>query len=348
MEIAPKTRKTLALICAILFVPSLALALVATNLEQSLFDPRLYKNAIKAAHVYEQLPGVIAAQIEAKAASDGGLAGVFVGALGPGAMQEMFVSILPPELLQSVVEGGIDQAFAYVNGQSGQADVALGSLNEQLASNSADLVDKYFETLPDCTLLDALGMAGGLLGGGGADLPKCNPPDQVRETIAGPLQAALQEQLNQIFPASVSLASGEDGAASLLQTLGWVRVAAELTPLIALFLLGLVTLLAVRTGREFLRWWGLPLLIGGILALLAGVVIGPATGGVLNTAVLSRLSASVAPALAQMLTQVTAAIASGIGRPIMIDALLVSILGGGLLLAARFVPEGESSLNQPA
>jgi len=291
------------------------------------------------------LPGVIAAQIEAKATNDGGLAGVFVGALGPGAMQEMFVSILPPELSQSVVEGGIDQSLAYVNGQSGQADVGLGSLNDRLASNSADLVDQYFDTLPDCTLLDALSMAGGLLGGGGADLPKCNPPDQVRETIAVPLQAALQEQLGQVLPGSVSLASGGDGLASLLSTIGGVRVAAELTPLIALFLFGLMSLVAVRSPRDLLRWWGIPLLISGILALLAGVVIGPATGGVLNTAVLSRLSASVAPALAQMLTQVTAAITSAIARPIILDAILVSILGGGLFLAARFVPETEGSLN---
>jgi hypothetical protein len=46
-----------------------------------------------------------------------------------------------------------------------------------------------------------------------------------------------------------------------------------------------------------------------------------------------------------MLTQVTAAIASAIARPIILDAILVSILGGGLFLAARLVPETEGSLN---
>ena len=146
METTTKTRKTLALICAIMFVPSMVFALVATNLEQSLFDPRLYKDAIKAARVYEELPGVIAAQIEAKAAEDDGIGSLFVGALGPGAMQELFVSILPPEMLQSIVEGGIDQALAYVNGQTGQADVGLGSLNEELAANSAGLTNPLIES----------------------------------------------------------------------------------------------------------------------------------------------------------------------------------------------------------
>jgi hypothetical protein len=348
MNSSTRTRKSLALICAIMFVPSLVFALVATNLEKSLFDPRLYKDAIKAAHVYEQLPGLIGAQIEANAANNSELAGLFVGALPPGTMQNMFVSILPPELLQSMVEGAIDQALAYVNGQSGQAEVGLGSLNEQLASNSDGLVDQYFSTLPDCTLFDALSFAGGLVGGGDSSagstgtLPKCNPPDAVREAVAAPLQAALQKQLGEIFPTSVSLASGEGGLGSLFSALRWVRVAAELTPLIAFVLFGLMLLLAVRTGRELLRWWGIPLLIGGVLALLAGVLIGPATGGFLNFTLLSRLSASVAPALAQLLAQVTAAIASGIARPIMLDALLVSALGGGLLIAARFAPNEEA------
>lgn len=348
MEISSKTRKTLSLICAILLVPALVLALVATNLEESLFDPQLYKDAIKAAHVYEQLPGVIAGQIEAKAANDGGLAGIFVGALGPGAIQGMLGSILSPELLQPVVEGGIDQALAYVNGQSGQADVGLGSLNEQLAANSAGMVDQYFGTLPDCTFLDALGMAGGLLGGGGGELPKCNPPERVREAIAVPLRAALEEQLGQMIPASVSLTSAGGGVGDLFSALGGLRVAAELTPLIALFLFGLLVLVAVRSWRDLLRWSGLPLLIAGILALLVGLLIGPAGGGFLNGVVLARLSASASLALTQLLGQVTAAVANGLARPIIMDALLVSLLGGALLVAARFVPEEESSLNPPA
>src|SRR5574341_991396 len=163
----------------------------------------------------------------------------------------MFVSILPPELLQSLVEGGIDQALAYVNGQSGQPEVGLGNLNEQLAANSQGLVDQYFSTLPDCTLLDALSFAGGILGGGDSSggsagaLPKCNPPEAVREAVAAPLQAALQDQLAQVFPSSVSLASGEGGLANLFSALQWVRVAAELTPLIAFGLFGLMSLLAV-------------------------------------------------------------------------------------------------------
>jgi hypothetical protein len=331
-------RRTLGMICAILFVPSLVFALVTTNLEKSLFDPQLYKDAIKAAQVYERLPGLIATQIEASAAKQGGIAGLLVGALPPDTVQNMFISVLPPEVLQPLVEKGIDQALAYVNGMSGQADVPLVSFREQVAASSGGLVDEYFKSLPDCTLLDAFNMAGGLIAGGG-DLPKCNPPEAVREAVAAPLQAVLQDQLAQIFPESLSMASGGGGLESLFSALRWVRVAAELTPLLALFFFGAMTLLAIRTSRELLRWWGITLLVAGILAFLAGLLIGPATGGFLNVAVLSRLSASVAPGIAQILTQVASAVASGIARPILLDALLVSVLGGGLLLAARFAPK---------
>jgi len=335
-------RRTLGMICAILFVPTLVFALVTTNLEKSLFDPQLYKDAMKAAQVYERLPGLIATQIETNAASEGGLWGLLVGALPPDTVQNMFISILPPEVLQPLVEKGIDQALAYVNGHSGQTDVPLGGIREQVAASSSGLVDEYFKSLPDCTFMDALSMADGLLGGGG-ELPKCNPPEAVREVVAAPLQALLRDQLAQIFPESLSMASGGGGLASLFLTLGWVRIAAELTPLLALFFFGAMTLLAIRTSRELLRWWGISLLVAGILAFLAGLLIGPATSGFLNLAVLSRLSASVSPGIAQILAQVASAVASGIARPIILDALLVSVLGGGLLLAARFAPKEVSA-----
>jgi len=172
----------------------------------------------------------------------------------------------------------------------------------------------------------------------GGELPKCNPPDAVRQVVAAPLQDALQQQLAQVLPENLSLTEGGGGLTSLFSVLRWVRVAAELTPLIALVLFALMTLLAIRTPRELLRWWGIPLLVAGLLGFLAGVLIGPAAGGFLNLTVLARLSASVTPGIVLILRQVVSAIASGIARPIILDALLVSVIGGGLLLVARFAP----------
>ncbi len=44
-----------------------------------------------------------------------------------------------------------------------------------------------------------------------------------------------------------------------------------LSPLLPLLFLLLITLLVVRTFQDFLRWWGIPLLISGIVALVIGL-----------------------------------------------------------------------------
>lgn len=332
-------RKILALTCAIFFVPSLVLALVSTNLEKSLFDPALYKDALESAQVYERLPDLVAAQLAANASQQSDFSAMLLGALPPEALQRLFASLLPPETLRRLAEQGIDQTFSYVNGQSGDSLLGLGDIKQQLALNSGGLVDQYFDSLPECSLADMLNFAGGLLGDSAQALPQCKPPDAVREAVAAPLRSALQEQLNQVLPDSLSLSGESSGLQGLFKTLRWVRVAAELTPLVALLFLGAMTLLAVRTARDLLRWWGWPLLIAGVIALGAGLLVAPAATGLLDITLIARASQTVGAGIAGLLSNVASAFAAGLVRPIVLDALLVSVLGGGLLVAARFTPQ---------
>ena len=341
MSQSTTTRKTLALICAILFVPSLAFALVASNLEKSLFDPSLYKNALMDAQVYQRLPPLIANQIEASAANEGGLPAMLVGALPQDTVLNMVNSALPANALQSLVENGVDQGLAYVNGKSGQAEISLSDLRQQVSANSGGLVDQYFNSLPECTLADALSLAGGLLGGAG-ELPKCNPPEAVRAVIAGPLQSALQEQLGQMIPGSFSLTETGGGLMSLFSALRWVRTAAQMTPILAIVLFVIMTLLAVRTIRDLLVWWGWPLLSAGLLGLLGGLIVGPAATTIIGAMVIARLPTSLGAGVSLLLRDVVSALASGLAKPILLDAALLTAIGGILLLVLRFGPRDEA------
>jgi hypothetical protein len=331
-------RKILALTCAIFLVPSLVFALVTTNLEKSLFDPALYKQAMNSAQVYERLPDLVAEQMAANARQQDDFSAMLLGALPPGSLQRLFTSILRPETLQRLTEQGIDRTFDYVNGQSGDSVLGLGDIKQELAANSGGLVDQYFDTLPDCGLADMLNFAGGLLSQEG-DLPQCNPPDAVREAVAVPLRSAVEEQLSQVLPDSLSLSGEGSGLQGLFTVLRWVRITAELTPLLALFFLGTVTLLAVRTAHELLRWWGWPLLIGGFIGLGAGLLVAPAVTGLLDLTLIAQVSQTLGPGFAALLSGVASAFAACLVRPIVLDALLVAVLGVGLLVAERFRPE---------
>jgi hypothetical protein len=328
--------RTLALICAILLVPALVFALVTTNLQKSLFDPALYKDAFRAARVYDRLPNLIAEQLAAKAGQQGGVSAFLLGALPPDALQKLLASVLPADAVQRLAEQGIDQALAYVNGRSGDPGISLGGIKQQLASNSGGLLDEYFNSLPACSLADALSLAGGLLGGG--ELPRCNPPDAVKQAISGPLSALLEQQLNEVLPESLGIGGAGTGLQGFFTTLRWMRVAAALTPLLALLLLGVMTLLAVRTAVDLLRWWGWPLLIAGLLSLCAGMLVAPAFTAMMDATLIARLSEAAGPGIAALFSGVASAVAAGLVRPILLDALVVSLLGGLLLILERFSP----------
>ena len=218
-----------------------------------------------------------------------------------------------------------------------QAAFSLGGLKQELAANSGGLLDQYFSSLPDCGLADALNLAGGLIEGG--ELPRCNPPDAVKDALSVPVRAAIEEQLNQVLPDNLALGAAGGGLQGLLATLRLVRTAAILTPVLALILFGAMTLLAVRSIWELLRWWGWPLLMGGLISMGAGLLIAPAATSLLDTTLIARLSDALGPAIAALLSTVAGALAVGLVRPIILDALLVTALGGGLLIAARFAPQ---------
>jgi hypothetical protein len=129
------------------------------------------------------------------------------------------------------------------------------------------------------------------------------------------------------------------GLQGLFTALRWVRIAATLTPLVALLLLVAMTLLAVRTARDLLRWWGWPLLMAGLVSLGAGLLVAPAATTLFDATLIGRLSRAVGSSIAALFSSAASALAAGLVRPILLDALLVSLLGGALLVAAWLSPQ---------
>jgi hypothetical protein len=263
---------------------------------------------------------------------------MLLGALPPDALQRLLTSLLPAEAVQQLTEQGIDAAFSYLNGQTGQASLGLNQFKERLAANSGSMVDDYFSSLPDCTFEDVLALGEGLLGDGA--IPVCNPPEVIREAIAVPLRSTLEQQLDQSLPDSIAL-QNTGGLDGLFATLRWVRTAAQLTPLLVILLLAAMTLLAVRTPWDILRWWGWPLLAAGLFALAAGLFVAPAATSLLDATFVARMAETVGAAIASLLSTVTSTFAAGLVRPIIVDALLVAAVGGVLVSVSYVTPKRQ-------
>ena len=115
-----------------------------------------------------------------------------------------------------------------------------------------------------------------------------------------------------------------------------------LSPLIPLGFLLLVTLLAVRTLPDWMRWWGIPLMSAGILTLVFGVI---------SVALLKNLAGQIVNnnfppvyANATYSADLKQTLIDSVGRvavlaltPALLRGCLISLAGLGLTLVPRFI-----------
>jgi hypothetical protein len=103
--------------------------------------------------------------------------------------------------------------------------------------------------------------------------------------------------------------------------------------LLPLSFLGLIMALVVRSLRGLARWWGIPLLVGGLLSLLT-VLLGAGFAERLISQVVGE------PAMPETLTRLLRGILDGLRDSILGRALvhsLLIVLGAGALLFVGFL-----------
>jgi hypothetical protein len=106
-----------------------------------------------------------------------------------------------------------------------------------------------------------------------------------------------------------------------------VRFVARWGILVSLSLLGVIMALSVRSWRGLARWWGIPLLLGGLIAFLPVLM-----GGAFLRLLMAQMTAGLAamPALTELARAMTEALGAAVLRPQARQA--VGAGGLGLLL----------------
>ena len=190
--------------------------------------------------------------------------------------------LLPPQDLQSMLEGGLDQTFAYLNGETDTASLSLVKLRAHLAGPAdSEILLILIHSQPACTTDVLEKIIVGLTNG---KILLCNPlDDQTLSLILPILQEPLTSLVNKI-PDEATLiepppaGSPEPGSGPFgsdpITTLRIVRRVIRLSPIMPLAFLLLITSFGVRSFKSWLQWWGIPILITGLISLgLAGVTM---------------------------------------------------------------------------
>lgn len=330
--------KVLAGICAVLFVISAVAAITFFNIEQKAFTSETYKTAFKEQGLYENAPAIFA-DILMTSATEQGQMSVLLSVLNRDELELVISSLLPPEQLEALIGETFDSFFAYINRDADSVTVNLLPIKRNLVGQGG--VRAFTQVMlaqPDCTLEQALSI---LSGGFSLENGLCNPPQEVLAAITPLIETQLQLMtLN--FPDKLTLAGGRQAGLSDFRTqLGRVRAIMQLTPAIPLVLLLVITIFAVRSLSEWLRWWGWPLIITGVLSALLAFIGTPIVRLFMETVIL-RGNADMPPVFLDMMRGVLGSLTRLILRPIAFEGIILALIGIGMVVAAYFLSRKQS------
>ncbi len=317
-------RKGLAGFFAALFVLTALLALLLFNLERNAFSAETYQRAFANDNFYERLPAILAQALMAPAQVENLPPSLRVLNVEP--WENFIRDVLPPEALQQMGDEALASLFAYLNNEAETAVVSLAPLKNNMAGEAGtQAVMNLIETLPACTLTEIANLTMAFLNN--QEFTLCNPPVEadpiIRPVIQGQLQIVAASLPDQLTIASASQSPEGDPR----QRIKALRLGLRLTPILPLLCLFSMTLLAVRSLRDWLAWWGVPFFVTGLISSFTAWVGAPLAGLILLKLLVSKAPSYLPPVLLENGSQLTSAIMDQIFKPLVVQGLLLLFVG---------------------
>jgi hypothetical protein len=254
--------------------------------------------------------------------------------------QDLVTALLPPEEMKSLMDQVFDSIFAVLNGRAETASLDVTSFKNRLSGPAGvEAVLTMLHAQPPCTVDQIAAMTISTLNLQG-NLELCSPSDELAFVIQPLIEINLQLAVLAI-PDQVTIIGPQmdlSGEATPLESMRILRLAMRLTPLAPLmFLLGL-TIFGVRSLTNWLRWWGWPFLVLGVLGLLIGLSSGPLLSLALTQILLRRLPDYLPVGVVDLGGQVVDAIVREILKPVVWESLLFVVISGTMLFIAGRIP----------
>jgi hypothetical protein len=327
--------KTLAAICAVLFILAGVPVLLFFNIERKAFDAATYKQAFEDQQLYQRMPGLIAATLSSSMSQNGSTP-AFLRELTVDEWQTTISTLLPPEELRAMTDQTLDSTFDYLNFRSNSVVISLLPVKARLSGEGGvNVVREFLRTQPACTMEQLTQMGMGLLSG---NIILCNPPEEAM----GFFTPFIQSQIGTIsatFPNEIALVPASDSGTpnDPRFKLQWVRSGIVFSPFFLLLLLLAIALFAVRSLRDLLLWWGWPLLITGAAATLIALTGSPLMGWFLQFLIQIYGAAFLPPLLASTIAETASAVARQMLVPVIIQGFVIAMIGLLMVIAGTFL-----------
>jgi hypothetical protein len=307
LESNPNKRSTyqtvFAWIFAVLFTIS-AVGVIFTYFPiKKLLSPDFYQQALTQVNIYQRLPEALAAEIAGELNPDPGSSnsGLSFVVLSAQEWENILIDLIDPQWLQSQTDLVFDQVFDLLlispDPINTPIEIEISDLKQKVSGpDGIQAINQIIEAQPPCSLdqLISLVQIGiGMEHSQGSIL--CRPPDYILSEINPLVESFLTQSVSQLpdymqfyipFPVPENDISGSLSTGSIpeyLQQLRRVNSVTSWSPLLPLTFLILMTLVVVRTARDFMAWWGATLFTAGLTSLIFSAFFIPLISWIFST-----------------------------------------------------------------
>lgn len=328
--------RAMAVILSVLFVLTALASLILFNIERHAFNAATYKQALIEENFYQKFPlllgDLLAKNLDASAPP-------FAKQMKADDWRVLLETLLPGREVQALTEDAINQFFAYLNGETTSPRLSLIPLKRSLSSPAGlDAALDIVRAQPACTLKQIAR----ILTTFGQEI--CNPPPEILQLLQPVIQIQLEAAAAAIPDEAPLLADPDPAAAqSRLQRLRALRFMMRLSPLIPFALLFGITLLAVRTFKGWLAWWGWPLMFTGLAGAIVGFAGAPLVRRGFENMLAKRAAISMPPEIAQAIRSIVDTTLRQMLKPTGWESLFLFIAGLAMILISYYVTRREKN-----
>ncbi len=280
--------KVIAIAVAILFILVLPLTLMGRDMAMVIFSPANVSGILRSRLLESGFVNNIVAEsflserwFDEMGIGGGELKPMFQY-LSPAEREEILTTLMPPGWVDAQLDNVVHSFFTWIMSDQPEPRIAvdLVPLKEGLRKGGLRrMIDTLIDSWPSCTTDEVEIMREELERTGEIQIEVCEPPEpyrsQVLDFAVDELGNLIREQPDKI-PLIDSLDASPAEVTEFKEQFRFLRSVMMWGWFLPASLLGVVMLLVIRSMRDIGQWWGIPLLVGGLLSI---VVIGVVSAG---------------------------------------------------------------------
>lgn len=193
--------------------------------------------------------------------------------LSPGDRETLVDIVLPPGWIKSQIAGVFHALNIWIDSEEPLPKIVLDMqpFKDRLMRGGAEeILETIVDSWPSCTPDQTAQVREALQGSERVPFQRCEPPEPYRERFMELAIEMMMETLREIPPEFVL--GGEefnpqemDEMMALKEMIRLVRSLSRAIWLVPVAMLGLIMAFAIRSWSDLGRWWGIPLLLSGII-----------------------------------------------------------------------------------